>query len=91
MLKDNREENLDALPNIGKEVSERLKEVGICTSSDLKKAGTEQAFLRLKAKDPGACFCMLCGLEGAIQGTRWHNLPPERKQELKHFFEMTKK
>jgi len=27
-------------------------------------------------------------LEGAVQGIRWHNLPKERKEELKEFFHM---
>jgi DNA transformation protein and related proteins len=82
--------SLTDLPNIGKEVSQRLEEVDIHTPEDLKAAGTEQAFLRLKAIDPGACYCMLCGLEGAIQGIRWHQLSAERKEELRHFYKMTK-
>jgi DNA transformation protein and related proteins len=82
--------DLTSLPNLGKEVSRRLNEVGIHSASELKSIGSEQAFLRLKAVDPGACFCMLCGLEGAIQGIRWHNLSPERKQELKQFLKMIK-
>jgi DNA transformation protein len=82
--------DLTSLPNLGKEVSRRLNEVGIHSASELKAIGSEQAFLRLKAVDPGACFCMLCGLEGAIQGIRWHNLSPERKQELKQFLKMIK-
>lgn len=76
------------LPNIGKEVASRLKEVGIHTAEELKAVGSEQAYLRLRAVDPGACYCMLCGLEGAIQGIRWHHLNPERKQELKQFISM---
>jgi DNA transformation protein len=82
--------DLTTLPNLGKEVARRLNEVGIYTAAELKAIGCEQAFLRLKAVDPGACFCMLCGLEGAIQGIRWHQLPPERKQELKQFLKMIK-
>jgi DNA transformation protein and related proteins len=83
--------DLSEMQNIGKEVAQRLTEVGINTSTDLKSVGSEQAFLRLKAIDPGACFSMLCALEGAISDIRWHNLPAERKQELKQFFIMTKK
>lgn len=82
--------DLISLPNLGKEIAKRLNEVGIHSASELKAVGTEQAFLRLKAIDPGACFCMLCGLEGAIQGIRWHKLPDERKQELKQFLKMIK-
>jgi DNA transformation protein len=81
-------ENLESLPNIGKEMVKKLNEVGIRTPKELKAIGAEQAFLRLKALDSGACFSMLCGIEGAIQGIRWHNLPAERKQELKQFLKM---
>ena len=83
-------DDLSALPNMGKETVRRLKEVGIHTASELKAVGTEQAFLRLRALDPGACLSLLCGLEGAIQGIRWHNISPERKDELKHFLKMLK-
>ncbi len=31
---------------------------------------------------------MLCALEGAIQGIRWHGLSKERKEELKQFLKM---
>jgi len=80
--------DLSTLPNLGKVVVSKLNEVGIHSIAELKAAGTENAFMRLRAVDPGACYCMLCGLEGAIQGIRWHNLPPERKLELKEFLNM---
>jgi DNA transformation protein len=64
--------------------------VGIHSATELKAIGTEQAFLRLRAIDPGACLSLLCGLDGAIHGIRWHQLPPERKEELKHFIKMIK-
>ncbi len=59
---------------------------GITTPDELKAIGSEQAFIRLQTIDETACFCMLQGLEGAVQGIRWHNLPKERKEELKQFF-----
>ena len=77
---------LTELPNIGKVVAEKLCEVGITTPEELKAIGTEQAFIRLQTIDETACLSMLQGLEGAIQGIRWHNLPRERKEELKEFF-----
>jgi DNA transformation protein and related proteins len=83
-------DDLKSLPNIGKEVAQRLNQVGIDSAEQLKALGSEKAFLRLQAVDPGACYCMLCGLEGAIQGIRWHNLSPERKMELKHFIKIAK-
>ena len=78
-------------PNIGKDCAKKLQQVGIHTFEELKAAGSEQAFLRIKAIDSGACLCVLCALEGAILGIRWHNLPQRRKQELKQFFIETKK
>ena len=77
---------LTEMPNIGKVVAEKLCEVGITTPEELKVIGTEQAFIRLQTIDETACLSMLQGLEGAIQGIRWHNLPRERKEELKEFF-----
>lgn len=82
--------DLTQLPNIGKVVAEKLIQVGITTPDELKAIGSEQAFIRLQTIDETVCFCMLQGLEGAVQGIRWHNLPKERKEELKQFFHMKK-
>ena len=76
------------MPNIGKVVAEKLCQVGITTPEELHAIGSEQAFIRLQTIDETSCLCMLQGLEGAIQGIRWHNLPKERKEELKEFFRM---
>ena len=82
---------LSELPNIGKVVAEKLKEVGINTPEQLVAIGAEQAFIRLQTVDKGACLSMLCGLEGAVQGIRWHNLSKKRKEELKAFHQMKSK
>jgi len=79
---------LTQMPNIGEVVAEKLVQVGITTPEELKALGTEQAFIRLLTVDNTACFCMLLGLEGAIQGIRWHNLPKERKEELREFYHL---
>ena len=81
---------LTQMPNIGKVVAEKLIQVGITTPEALRSVGSEQAFIRIQTIDDTACFCMLQGLEGAIQGIRWHNLPKERKEELREFFRMKK-
>jgi DNA transformation protein len=81
---------LTTLPNIGKTLSEKLRDVGVETPEDLLSAGSENAFIRLKTVDNGACFSELCALEGAIQGIRWHDLAADRKNELKLFYETTK-
>ena len=76
------------MPNIGKVVAGKLMEIGITTPEELITLGSEQAFIRLQTIDETACISMLQGLEGAVQGIRWHNLPKERKEELKEFFHL---
>ena len=79
------ETQLSQMPNIGKVLADRLSEVGIDPPKKLKLIGSESAFIRLKTVDSGACLSMLCALEGAIQGIRWHDLDIVRKTELKTF------
>lgn len=78
-------QSLSLLPNIGKVVAEKLIQVGIETPEQLKSIGSKNAFIRLRTVDSGACLSMLCGLEGAIQGVRWHSLGKSKKDELKEF------
>ena len=78
---------LSELPNIGAHAEQQLTEVGIDTAEALIEAGAEQAWLRGKTIDPGVCLHMLYGLEGAVQGIPKKNLSPERKAELKAFFD----
>jgi DNA transformation protein len=81
---------LSKLPNISTVVEGKLNEVGIITQSQLKDMGSKQAFLSLRKNDSGACVNMLCALEGAIQGIRWHSLSDEVKKELKEFHKSLK-
>ncbi|NYT13701.1 MAG: TfoX/Sxy family protein [Candidatus Methanofastidiosa archaeon] len=81
---------LTELPNIGKEVSKKLIAVGIDTPEKLIELGSKQAFIRIKSIDDTACFSMLQGLEGAVQGIRWHHLPDPIKKDLKQFFDSLK-
>jgi DNA transformation protein len=83
--------DLTTLPNIGKVLADKLKIVGIDTVEKLQSIGSENAFIRLKTIDNEACINSLCALEGAIQRIRWHNLDKSKKEELKVFFEMTKR
>ena len=77
-------------PNIGKDTATKLIEVGINSYTELKEAGTEQAFLRLQTLDPGACIQLLFGLEGAVEGIPATQLSPQKKQELREFHRMSK-
>ena len=76
---------LSKLLNISTVVEGKLNEVGITTQKQLKEIGSKQAFLSLRKNDSGACINMLCALEGAIQGIRWHSLSDDVKRELKEF------
>ena len=86
-----RNNDLTTLPNIGKVLADKLKVVGIDTVEKLQTIGSENTFIRLKTIDSDVCYNTLCALEGAIQGIRWHNLEKYKKEELKVFFEMTKR
>lgn len=81
---------LSKLPNIGKKLEAQLNEVGIETIEQLKKVGSKQAWLDIKAIDSSACINRLCALEGALQGIRWHSLSTEVKNELREFYNAVK-
>lgn len=75
------------LPNIGPELAKCLNNVEIWDSEELRAIGAEMAFLRIKAQDPSACFHKLTAIEGAVQGIRKSELSPQRREELRAFFD----
>lgn len=77
---------LQELPNIGPEMERQLNAVGIHSPEELRKEGARKVWLKIRAMDSSACYNRLCGLEGAVQGIRWHNLPGEEKASLKEFY-----
>ncbi len=79
---------LTDLPNIGPVLAQNLCAVGLETPEALKKAGAEEAWLRIRlGVDSGACLHQLQALAGAAAGIPKKDLPPERKAELKAFFD----
>jgi DNA transformation protein len=82
--------DLKKLPNIAEKLEAQLIEVGVPTIEALKTTGSREAWLRIAAIDPSACYMRLCSLEGAIQGVRWHNLDDATKKEMKAFYELNK-
>ena len=82
---------LEELPNIGHTLADLLRKAGIETPEDLFDAGTLQAYIRIQAIDPDACYSKLCAIEGAIEGIRWHSLSEEKRKELKQFFALVHK
>ena len=83
-------ERLSKMPNVGVTLEKKLIDAGISTPEDLKSLGSKEAFIRIKVIDNTACYNMLCALEGAIQGIRWHNLSDVSKKDLKCFFQSFK-
>jgi DNA transformation protein len=77
--------------NIGKDSAAKLQQAGIESYEDLKQIGTENAFLRVQAIDPGACLSFLYGLDGAIEGIKWNKISAERKKELRAFLKSAQK
>ena len=79
---------LTDLPNIGPVLADNLRQVGITSAGDLRAAGAQDAFLRIRAQvDPTACFHQLTALAGAELGIRKTTLTPEQKADLRTFFE----
>lgn len=79
-------DSLKKAPNIGKIAAEKLRKINVNNIDELREIGSKQAFLKIKEFEPDICMCFLMGLEGATQNVRWHNLTPEKKKELKEFF-----
>ncbi|MHB8061147.1 MAG: TfoX/Sxy family protein [Ruminiclostridium sp.] len=77
---------LSELINIGETMEKRLASIGIYDIETLMKTGSKEAFIKLRLLEGDTCFSSLCGLEGAIQGIRWHHLSSETKEDLKKFF-----
>ena len=82
---------LTELPNIGPVLAENLRRVGVASAEDLRAAGACEAWLRIRTRvDSGACFHQLTALAGAELGIPKKELPPERKAELRTFFDRAK-
>ncbi len=78
---------LSKLPNVGKVLEKHLIAVGIETPEQLRAAGAQETFLRIRDMcDPGACLHMLYGIEGAILGIPDRLLSEETKRDLCVFF-----
>ena len=82
--------NLKDTPNIGKTLEQILSNIGIDSREKLMEIGSKEAFARIKSVDSSACYNMLCALEGAVKGIRWHGLDDKTKQELKEYFKSFK-
>jgi DNA transformation protein len=82
---------LEELPNLGAVMVQKLKEAGIETPEQLGAMGAKQAWRQIRAlTDSDICLSALQALEGAVRGVRWHDLPPDIKQDLKAFYQAEK-
>lgn len=78
---------ISEMKNIDVINEEKLAQVGIVEPDQLRKLGTEAAFLKIRhLVDDGACLHLLYGLEGAIQDIPKRELSERRKAELRDFF-----
>lgn len=77
------DELISSLPGIGPVTQSRLDEAGIRTVSDLKAIGSVEAYRRLKFMLPRhVSLNALYGLEAALRGCRWTDLPQDVKAAL---------
>ena len=72
--------------NIGKVLELKLENVGISSLEELKKVGSEEAFARVKQIDKNAGRSILFAIDGAVQGVKWHEIPEDRKNKLRDYF-----
>ena len=73
------------MKNLGPKSSEWLASVGIHTLDDVARLGVVETYKRVKAAYPEkVTLNMLWGLQAALLGIRWDELPPDIKDELKN-------
>ncbi|WP_134496131.1 TfoX/Sxy family protein [Microvirga pakistanensis] len=74
---------ISSLPGIGPVTQGRLEEAGIRTVSDLRAVGAVEAYRRLKFMLPRhVSLNALYGLEAALRGCHWLDLPQDVKAAL---------
>ncbi|MCB8822460.1 TfoX/Sxy family DNA transformation protein [Microvirga rosea] len=74
---------ISTLPGIGPVSQKRLEEAGIATIGDLQSLGAVEAYRRLKFLFPQeVTLNALYGLEAALRGCHWLDLPTSVKTVL---------
>lgn len=78
------------MKNLGPKSTEWLASVGVHSLDDVAKLGVVETYKRVKAAYPEkVTLNMLWGLQAALLGIRWDELPPDIKSELKRQVEET--
>jgi DNA transformation protein len=71
------------LRNIGPKSTERLAAVGVHSLEDVERLGVVETYLRVKAAFPDrVSLNLLWGLQGALMGIPWNQIPDDIKQDL---------
>ncbi len=76
------------LPNISRELEEKLLAAGIDSPEKLREKGSRNVFVQIKTMDSSACYNMLLSLEGAVQAKLVEDLDDGVRNELKIFMEI---
>lgn len=72
------------MKNLGPKSSEWLASVGVQTLDDVARLGVVETYKRVKAACPDkVTLNMLWGLQAALLGIPWNELPPDIKDELR--------
>jgi DNA transformation protein len=75
---------LTTLKNVGPKTIGWMQEVGIETVEDLEALGAVEAYIKLKTAFPDkVTLNALWGLQGALLGIPWNQLPEEMKDDLR--------
>lgn len=79
-----RESRLQELPNLGPFMVGRLEEIGLSSVDALRQAGAVHTYSQLKFRfGREITLNALWALDGALSGTDWRAISPERKVALK--------
>ncbi|WP_024889145.1 TfoX/Sxy family protein [Luteimonas huabeiensis] len=70
------------LRNVGPKSAAWLRQVGLRTLDDLRRAGPVDAYMRVRRAGFRPSFNLLYALEGALLDCHWQDVPEARRQQL---------
>jgi len=75
---------ISTLKNFGPKSTLWLEEIGITTIEQIEEIGVVEVYVRLKTAFPHkVTLNALWGLQAALMGIRWNQLPEDLKQDLR--------
>lgn len=66
---------IESLPNLGPKSGQWLREAGVCTIADVRRAGPVVAYRRVKRIQLQASLNLLWALAAGLRGEHWRDLP----------------